>query len=322
MKIAFERGIRESLCPVRSKATSNKFFHCTSLSKNRPPRLKTDHLMILNIVHDLIINKHFKTDEGGMIPRKWKTSEVLNQLAPFGGSNIEQQFNDLNLNPSPNYTGSIRSFKELVEEYKFLKEVPWDKDRRARRFAEILRDLNSLVFNLSLKVRWVYTEQISWVTNKGLKQFKQVPHCETLRFNNHFKTASHLIRFPLIEEVEGNKGVNDVRFQINLGHPFSIMAIQGLMFINVDWIPEQVYTTKMSDSSKFLFITTFAGTRKEYNFTLDDMINKLSLNPRRPRTNLSYDVEFHLKELVNNKFIKEVTTEGKSYNRRYKIIKK
>ena len=202
--------------------------------------------------------------------------------------------------------------------YPFLR----DRISSASSFKKTIINLSNLRFNLNLRIRSVYHSKKTLYNNKTFKNFTiEFPEIETFYLNTKNNPPSSLMDFVIVDETDFSRGgISDLKFYIKLHNPLMAVMRQGAMYINFDWIPEEIYTTKMNSYSKFLYILMLAGKiNKEYEYTIYEIVDRLQLNPNQSINQLCGLVEGYLGSLEKNQFITVNKINGKFKNRRYFI---
>lgn len=325
MNIAFERSIRQSLCPHRYGSWGNN-FKCTSLNGSKV-NFNVDHIMLINILHDLFITSFWQTMNDGIIPNDWKDKTVwdnskIPSVTDFTRNTSLSSYDSYLDSPSSKKTNA-RSYSELVELYPFL----GDRIKQASTFKKLLQEINNILFNLNMRVRVVYKEEKTYHNPKTHKNFtNKYPAIYSFILNTMNKRPSHLMTFEIVEEeTYSGGGISDLKFCINPSGPLMGITSQGIKFVNIDWVPEEIYTTKMNNYSKLIYILMLTGSKKKkariYELNLMEIVERLQLNPNQARNHLCSFIDKYLNELKLNNFI-ELDIRGSYKTRRYMIERK
>jgi hypothetical protein len=324
MKIAFERSIRQSLRPYRYGSWGDN-FKCTSLNGSKI-KFNVDHIMLINIFHDLFITSFWQTMNDGIIPDDWRGKAVwdnpnIPNIINFTKYNSLASYDSYLSAPTSSKTNE-RKYSELIELYPFLD----DRVQRASIFKKILQEINNTLFNLNMRVRVVYKEEKTYHNPKTHKNFtNKYPEIYSFQLNTMDKRPSHLMTFEIIEEESSGDRMSDLKFCLNPSGPLMGITSQGIRFVNIDWVPEEIYTTKINNYSKLIYILMLVGSNKKkarlYELKLMDIVERLQLNPNQKRNQLCSLVDRYLNELKENNFIK-LDIRGNYKSRRYIIERK
>jgi len=314
MNIKIERSIRQALCPCRYGSWGSK-FKCSSLNGSKP-LFNIDHMLLVNIIQDMLIQNYWDGRNNGEIPKSWKNPIVWKGIKPLihrgDWFNI---YNGTSTERSKDYT-----YTYLYNKYPFLKE----RIKHAGSLKKLILELNNMRFNLVMRVRAVYHAKKKMYNYQTHKDYnKEYPEYDSFFMNTMNKPASKLFNFEITKEEKFSRGgISDIEFHIKMNNIYFYSMYQGAMYVTIDWIPEEIYTLKMNNYSKFLYILMLAGkVKKDYEYNLGEIVEKLQLKPNQKKSQLCMLIDRYLDDLVQNNFI-EVESRGGFKNRRYIINRK
>jgi hypothetical protein len=323
MNIGFERSIRTSLCPVRRDPWGNN-FKCISINGSKP-KVNIDHLMIINIINDKLINHFWSEYNNGKVPKTWKTELVYKTLVDkfkmhFSKGTSNKSFNYFLKQPELLSDFSL-SYKQIIKDYPFIH----DRIKTPSALIKVIEEVDNLRFNLNMKIRAIGYETKAYYDYQTKKNgHTHHPIIEEFFFNTFSKEACSLMRFNISDKVKYSRGgICDFKIRVSLNGPLIQIMFQGIRTVTIDWMPEEIYTSKINTYARMLYILMLGGMTKkrkyrEFEYSVDEIIERLQLNQNLNRKRLINIVESYLNDLEQEKFIK-VNIRGSNINRRYKI---
>jgi len=321
MKIAFERSIRNSLYPVihrKNRGISKDFetecFECHR-SSNVAFNFSVDHILLTNIVHDAITRVHFEKVNGGLVPRTIRDPVIYEAKTLFEESSMEEYFDSFD--PNETWAPPQKPWLDIHYE-KFLDLYPFLYDIRIgpRKMATIFNQLDQISFNLKLKLRFLETQSYQLPDHSShTKVINRVRAFSTLG-----KRPSKLFSVQVKDEIRDGRGLKDVLFGIEFDSFFSHAAIQGICLLNIDYVPEEIYTSKLGEYAKRFYIFFLVGKVSKEPLKLKDIVDRLQLTDCR-RDQADKSVRSLLAKLKEKGFIKNFEILGKARNRRFGITR-
>ena len=321
MNIAFERSLRNALFPVIHRKNRNmsdcfesKNFKYLSVSDD-VTNFSVDHLLIINIIHDAIAKMYFGQINNGYIPRTIQDPLIYDAGTVFSKNFIEEHFdcfytNDQSIKPKE--ISFTDKYSVLLDVYPFLLDLKITSKRMVR----ILQQIDNLRFNLVLKLRFLKTKTYSFKNDEEHTKAFDTPKV----FSTLGKRPAKLFSFEVKDEVHDGRGLIDAGLHIDLTTFFGHVAIQGIQLLNIDYVPEEIYTTKMSEYAKLFYIFCLVGKNEKISLKRKQIIDRLLLTDER-QDQQDKTIRLILDRLGEKNLIKHYELLGKIKNRRYEITK-
>ena len=292
MKLAFERSMRNSLYPVmfkRNRKSMNfkneSFKYYSSYEKNF--NFGINHIMMINVVHEIIKILWYNKINGGIVPRN------VNHPIIYEYSEKDLNEEKLNLRFEEYYTKTRQdknmiistSYEKIIKTFPFIGSTII---RTPKKMIDVFDQINHSKFNLDLNLRYFKSED----KNQRFMKFY------TYDFNptNLFTTSYNSI-------TDKRQRHKNVLFEFDFNYFYAYTVLHGIRSLTLDYISEQIYTMNISESSKLFYIFFMVGKSKcKEPIPLLKIIDKLQLSSNSTKHSEKVVISI-LEELKENKII-------------------
>lgn len=307
MKLTFERSIRNAIYPVifrRNRESINleidDFKFNTSYKRNF--NFSINHIMMINIIHDIVKTLWYNEINGGIVPRNINDPIIYNNTEnDLTKEKLNRTFNLYLNNPKKNMIINT-TYERIMNCYPFINKVI----KGPKKMIDIFDQISQSSFNMNLMIRHF---------NKKNKMARY------LKFSTIDKKPTKLFSVKYNSSIDNRGRHSNVSFQLNLNYFYSYVMYQGIKALNIDYIPEQIYTKKISDSSKLFYILFLVGGKlSKEPILLTEIIKRIQLKYTTLKHAEKLIISI-LEELKNNNIIRSFRiTNGSILYRRF-IIK-
>lgn len=321
MNLCFERAMRNALYPVirrKNRGLTNIFkndvFNFENTS-NEHFNFSVRHLMVINIIHDHLCTGLFKLINSGYVPRTTRDPVVYNQKPFIPVNELEYWYEETTKtnNPLPDKTMSLSlTYTKLVDTYPFIVEMGLTSSG----LCKILIQIGTVNFGMIMRLKYLSPK---FGTIKGKETLLTVD--KTIKtFSSVNKQSRKLFDINLNDEkcVRDDRGLKEFSFELDLTTFYGIVLAQGLLGVNFDWVPHEIYTSKVSEYAKLFYLFLLVGVPGERSLKLTEIVKRLNLTDTH-LDQADKTVKSILERLKNEGFVHEYRVEGKIKIRQYEI---
>ena len=293
MKLAFEKSIKNSLHPVRYNRSTksmdfeNKVFRfSTTYKKNF--NFGINHIMMINILNDLIKEFWFLKINGSVVPKDTKNHLIYEnvKLELLKEQSVEDYLTKIynNTEVLKQYEDHDKtvSYEQLMNRYSFLHKIIGGPVK----LINTLEQINQSLFNY--KFTFKYLEK-----NK---------YPRFLKFSTMNLEPGQLFSFLYCSTKDIKGRHRDLKLKFLLNTFLSYIMFFGIRGSNIDYVSEQIYTMNISEQAKLFYIFFICGNKSKEPIRLTEIMDrvKITYTTFKQAEGLITNI---LEELKNNKLI-------------------